>query len=858
MKNNSTVSIMRLLDDLGKNLFANEEAYKKIIDDNPFDLGELETHGMVVGECVVRKNGVGTRITEFTWGAALAILYMEGAELLERKNNARTDKLNTYSGALTGLMAFACAVDSDPLRKICRHLLIAAVGRMEFNDSNAKTTFLLIDKIRFEILFAAVASKANVDVVGTKIRFEAGAPDEVENLFTDAIAYFRQCMEKAEGDTNKYLDFVNNLSKDIAEYTSGHHIKDAEDASSLITPCSLDEDNNLKKKIELKITDGMQVDGNAHEKLEDYAEYFNDEDDCGYTREEEGYEKLERTIGCKEFVDLSNICYMQNPTACHYEDVDKLADKILTSLVTESTDKTVVIRAESQVTAALVVRLALAKIVDMGLMLNAYIASNVTIEQGFGGKYLNTGGKLKQCIFMSKNVSNICVMFPKWLTGTNIAACKDTDISSPVRLRIDVVEKCVSVNKQSDTVIDITEDVDTRKYAFKVKPRQYFVDNLCHVEKSAIDEVSKHIEAGISEYELRDIMVEACKVAVSHSEYNYVINAKAVKQAVKTLGLEDNKKGKFKAVKKLNDTLKDSIKGQDEALGAISRAMKIACTGLNDEEKPVVSMLFVGPTGTGKTETAKQLAKALNRKFVRVDMSEYADQTAVNKINGSSAGYVGYDDGSVFGKLIKDNEDCVLLLDEIEKAHESVFDTLLQILDNGILHDNKGNDINFRKAIIIMTSNSGIQDMGKRGVGFNSAEAVDVRNSKGISECVESALRKSFRAEFLNRIDYIIQFNQISKEVAKQIAVKMMKELSNKLPNKVVVRDKCYDVLADKGVDIKYGAREIKRVINDEIKSAIAEAIVDNEIDSKKTVVVSYSGEHVVVTFKDCAKKTSC
>ncbi len=595
-----------------------------------------------------------------------------------------------------------------------------------------------------------------------------------------------------------------------------------------------------KRSKEAREKSSNQASGQAPEQTPEQTPEQMSEAEKAARRRAKRREQVETFIAEAEWV------YESAPSICDNGDVNKIEDIILTRMIDNSANDHVVIRAENLATAKSALIIAIARVLKRNFGINAYMMQDVRVESGnFGGRFVDSD-RVDALVVSGDRAPNIVITSPTWFTHMNVTSCSHLGTRFNAFLRIDIIEKGISVNAENCTVLDLTENINSRVCAWRMYPQQYICADAFNISPTVSVAISKFIKSGSSEEEVKNLLVEACKSA---DEDRSVIYDTAMTAAEK-LGLSEEKKTKYTVVKNLRENLAGRIMGQDQAIDTVSKAMKIACTGLNEEDKPIVSMLFVGPTGTGKTETAKQLADVLDRKLVRVDMSEYVDETAVNRINGASAGYVGYDDGSVFAKLLKGNEECVLLLDEVEKAHPKVFDTLLQILDNGILHDNKGNDINFRKAIIIMTSNSGIQNMDKRALGFNSVEEVDVKNSKGISECVDAALRKTFRPEFINRIDYIIQFDPLSREESRRIAQRMMGKLTKKLPNTVIVSDECYDALADKGMDIKYGAREIKRYINSEIKSSIAEAIVDNEISKDDKIIINFIEGHVNVNFE--------
>ena len=272
---------------------------------------------------------------------------------------------------------------------------------------------------------------------------------------------------------------------------------------------------------------------------------------------------------------------------------------------------------------------------------------------------------------------------------------------------------------------------------------------------------------------------------------------------------------------KLGESLESQVFGQEEGIKEIVNAIKLSRAGLNDENKPVASLLFVGPTGVGKTEIAKTLADELNIKLIRFDMSEYVEKHTVAKLIGAPAGYVGYEEGGLLTDAVKKNPHCVLLLDEIEKAHSDIFNILLQVMDYATLTDNQGRKTDFRNVILIMTSNAGASKVGSRLIGFGDREVT----REGITEEV----KKTFTPEFRNRLSKVVVFNPLNKEMSRNIVIKQLNILKDKLKEKKVdlsFTDSCIDYLETKGVSEEYGAREIIRVIDKEIKSILVDEIL--------------------------------
>lgn len=279
------------------------------------------------------------------------------------------------------------------------------------------------------------------------------------------------------------------------------------------------------------------------------------------------------------------------------------------------------------------------------------------------------------------------------------------------------------------------------------------------------------------------------------------------------------------SLKNLEATMKKNIFGQDTAIENVVRCIKMSRAGLNDENKPVASMLFVGPTGVGKTEIAKVLANSLGIEFVRFDMSEYGEKHAASKLIGSPPGYVGYEEGGLLTDTIRKKPNCVLLLDEVEKAHRDILNVLLQIMDYATLTDNKGRKADFKNVIIIMTSNVGARYVGKNLVGFLDREVK--------KDVINEEVKKFFSPEFRNRLDKIIVFNDIDKDMSINIVKKQLAIFNERLKNKninVTFRESVIEYIADTGTSKEFGAREILRVINTQLKPLLVDKILFDDL----------------------------
>lgn len=287
------------------------------------------------------------------------------------------------------------------------------------------------------------------------------------------------------------------------------------------------------------------------------------------------------------------------------------------------------------------------------------------------------------------------------------------------------------------------------------------------------------------------------------------IDALAIKQ-------DDNKN-----LASLESRMKDVIYGQDRAIQTVVEAVQLSKAGLTDENKPLASLLFVGPTGVGKTEVAKMLAQELGVKLVRFDMSEYVEKHTVAKLIGAPAGYVGYDDGGLLTDAVRKSPDCVLLLDEIEKAHSDIFNILLQVMDYGVLTDSKGRKAHFKNVILIMTSNAGAQYASQASVGFASTATAGSTMLKQV--------KHTFKPEFINRLNEIVVFNDMDEQMAKLILGKKLRELNAKLAAKsvsIALTDEAHQHLLKSGYSKEYGAREMDRVIQQQLKTMLMREIL--------------------------------
>ncbi|MFN8673679.1 MAG: ATP-dependent Clp protease ATP-binding subunit ClpA [Candidatus Sericytochromatia bacterium] len=366
--------------------------------------------------------------------------------------------------------------------------------------------------------------------------------------------------------------------------------------------------------------------------------------------------------------------------------------------------------------------------------------------------------------------------------------------------------------------------------------------------KSAVELSAKYINDRFLPDKAIDVMDESgAEVKLKVDRTDKVVNtedvelmiAKIVKIPPKTVKVDDKVK-----LKTLEIDLKNVVFGQNEAIEKVVTAIKLSRAGLNEADKPVGSFLFAGPTGVGKTEIAKQLAKIMGVEFIRFDMSEYMEKHTVSRLIGAPPGYVGFDQGGLLTDQIHRHPHCVLLLDEIEKAHPDLFNLLLQVMDNATLTDNNGRKSDFRNVILIMTTNAGAREMTSNPIGFAKTDNFDLSIK---------AIEKMFSPEFRNRLTSIIQFKALPTEIMKNVVDKFISQLNDRLKDKkvtVVLDEKSRSYLAEKGYEPAYGARPLSRLIQTEITQELSEEILFGKLEKGGKVFTSENAKKLTFTFE--------
>jgi ATP-dependent Clp protease ATP-binding subunit ClpC len=433
----------------------------------------------------------------------------------------------------------------------------------------------------------------------------------------------------------------------------------------------------------------------------------------------------------------------------------------------------------------------------------------------------------------------------------------------------EAIDACVKLSDRyisdrflPDKAIDILDEAGARVHINNIHVPEEILNleeevEKIKVEKNRVVKSQKYEEAA----QLRDKekklleQLESAKLKWEEESKTkrYMVEEDNVAEVIAMMtGIPAKRIAQNEGAKLLNmkEELAAKVIGQEEAIKKLSKAIQRTRVGLKDPKKPIGSFIFLGPTGVGKTELAKMLATYLFDKedsLIRIDMSEYMEKFSVSRLVGAPPGYVGYEEGGQLTEKVRRKPYSVVLLDEIEKAHPDVFNILLQVLDDGILTDGLGRRVDFRNTIIIMTSNIGVRDLKDFGAGIGFAsKSKNQSMDEVMKSTIQSALKKAFSPEFLNRLDDVVVFNSLDKDhIHKIIDISLGKLFSRitDLGYKIKLSEKAKDFLAEKGYDQQYGARPLNRAIQKYLEDALAEEILKGELSEGDVIQADYSGE---------------
>ncbi|RZS96773.1 ATP-dependent Clp protease ATP-binding subunit [Cecembia calidifontis] len=433
----------------------------------------------------------------------------------------------------------------------------------------------------------------------------------------------------------------------------------------------------------------------------------------------------------------------------------------------------------------------------------------------------------------------------------------------------EAIEACVKLSDRyisdrflPDKAIDILDEAGARVHINNIHVPEEILKleeevEKIKVEKNRVVKSQKYEEAAQLRDKEKKLLEQLENAKLKWEEESktkrYVVDEDNVAEVIAMMtGIPAKRIAQNEGAKLLNmaEELKSKVIGQDEAIKKLVKAIQRTRVGLKDPKKPIGSFIFLGPTGVGKTELAKTLATYLFDKedaLVRIDMSEYMEKFSVSRLVGAPPGYVGYEEGGQLTEKVRRKPYSVVLLDEIEKAHPDVFNILLQVLDDGILTDGLGRRVDFRNTIIIMTSNIGVRDLKDFGAGIGFASKAKQQSMDDVMKStIQSALKKAFSPEFLNRLDDVVVFNSLDKEHIHKIIDISLKKLFTRITDlgyKIQLTDKAKDFLAEKGYDQQYGARPLNRAIQKYLEDALAEEILKGDLSEGDVILADYSGE---------------
>ncbi|MFT5884458.1 MAG: ATP-dependent Clp protease ATP-binding subunit ClpC [Arcticibacterium sp.] len=425
-----------------------------------------------------------------------------------------------------------------------------------------------------------------------------------------------------------------------------------------------------------------------------------------------------------------------------------------------------------------------------------------------------------------------------------------------------------------DKAIDVIDEVGARVHINNIHVPQEIIDleedvENIKVEKNAVVKSQRYEEAAQLRDKEKKLIDQLDKVKQAWEEESkekrHLVTEENVGEVIAQMtGIPINKVNMNEGEKilKMGDSLKNRIIGQDAAVGKLVKAIQRTRVGLKDPKKPIGSFIFLGPTGVGKTELAKALTEYLfdsDEALIRIDMSEYMEKFSISRLIGAPPGYVGYEEGGQLTEKVRRKPYSVILLDEIEKAHPDVFNILLQVLDDGILTDSLGRKVDFRNAIIIMTSNIGVTDLKNFGAGIGFATQARLNNQdEAIKATIQSALKKTFSPEFLNRLDDVIIFNTLEKESIHQIIDILLEKLFVRIKGlgfNMELSVAAKDFVADKGYDKQYGARPLNRAIQKYVEDPMAEEILKGGLKDGDVILVGYKKGAEELNFSKKKKK---
>ena len=439
----------------------------------------------------------------------------------------------------------------------------------------------------------------------------------------------------------------------------------------------------------------------------------------------------------------------------------------------------------------------------------------------------------------------------------------------------EAIEACVNLTTRymsdrflPDKAIDALDEAGSRVHITNIHVPQNIIDveqkiEEIKVEKNRVVRSQKYEEAAKLRDNEKQLLeqLESAKVEWEAETKNkkYVVTEDNVAEVVSMMtGIPIQRVGQSDSQRLLNmaDELKGQIIGQDEAIIKLAKAIRRTRAGLKDPKKPIGSFIFLGPTGVGKTELAKVLARFMfesEDSLIRIDMSEYMEKFSVSRLIGAPPGYVGYEEGGQLTEKVRRKPYCVILLDEIEKAHPDIYNILLQVLDDGILTDGLGRKVDFKNTLIIMTSNIGARQLKEfgDGVGFATATRV-LQTDENNRSVIEKALKRTFSPEFLNRVDDVVVFNSLTKENIFLIIDIIMKNVLGRLVTlglNLVLSEEAKGFIADKGYDVQFGARPLHRAIQKYIEDPLAEEILNHSVKEGDTLIGDLDKENTKLVF---------